>query len=70
MTTHWLPTNHLARDRYGKFVTILGVRDNIIVTDRGPYHITKLFDPATGRSLETLRPQPDPADVSPAASAG
>ncbi|CAG0928268.1 hypothetical protein TFLX_00801 [Thermoflexales bacterium] len=64
----WLPKDHLAQDCYGQIVTIIAVRDNIISTDRGLYHITKLSDPITRRSLTELRPQPDPVDVSPLAS--
>ena len=41
-----------AVDRYGETVVLFEVHENMAITDKGLYHVTKLF--IGGKSLQTL----------------
>jgi hypothetical protein len=44
--------NKQAKDQYGEKVTILEVNEDIVYTDKGTYHASKLF--IDGKSIQTL----------------
>jgi hypothetical protein len=44
--------NKQAKDRYGETVTVLGVNENMVYTDNGLYHVSKLF--MNGKSIQSL----------------
>jgi hypothetical protein len=44
--------NRKAKDQYGETVILFEVTDNMARTDKGLYHVTKLF--IDGESLQTL----------------
>jgi hypothetical protein len=44
--------NKQAKDQYGEKVTILEVNENIVYTDKGIYHASKLF--IDGESIQAL----------------
>ena len=44
--------NQKAKDQYGDFVSVIEIRGNTAFTDKGMYHITKLF--IGGQSISSL----------------